>query len=142
MKLSTLKPELIDLSLAFAPAGDLTLNVRGLKIEYKAAKQEFSFTNTARIEGMRAAMIKLPADKQRPDPDTGRRVVPAPAVNGQVKLRVLVDRTSLELFVNDGAANASFTVIPAADNRTISIDGNAAQKLDSVVINELKSIWY
>ena len=140
-KLSALKPELIDLSLSFAPAGDFVLNVRGQKIEYKAAKKEFVFTNTARMEGMKAAMLKLPPEKQKPNPDTGRRAIPAPAVNGQVKLRVLVDRTSLELFVNDGAANATFTVIPSPEDRTIALEGDAAQKLDSLVVNELKSIW-
>ena len=140
-KLATLQPELIDMTIAFAPDGDLTLNVRGLKINYEAAKKEFTFTNIARIEGLRAARLKMPADKQRPDPDTGRRAVSAPAVNGQVKLRVLVDRASLEFFVNEGQANASFTVVAERGNRSITFEGNAAQKLDSVVVNELKSIW-
>ena len=140
-KLATLKPELIDMTIAFVAAGDLTLNVRGLKINYDAAKKEFNFTNTARVEGEKAAILKLPPDNRQPYRDTGRRAIPAPEVDGKVKLRVLVDRASLELFVNDGQAAASFTVIPAADKRTISIDGNASMKLDSLVVNELRSIW-
>ena len=140
-KLSTLKPELIDMTVAFVPAGNLSLTVRGLKIDYDAAKKEFVFTNTARVEGEKAAILKLPPEQQTPYPDTGRRAIPAPEVDGKVKLRVLVDRASLELFANDGAANASFTVIPDARNRDISLAGDAATRIPSLEVNELKSIW-
>ena len=139
--LAALTPELIDMTIAFAPAGSLALNVRGLKIDYDAAKKEFAFTNTKRIEGVKTAILNFPADKRQPYRDNGRRAIPAPEVHGKVKLRVLVDRASLELFVNDGQAAASFVVVPAADNRTISIEGNAALKLDSLFVNELKSSW-
>ena len=77
-KLAALRPELIDMTIAFVPAGDLTLNVRGLPIQYDATKKEFAFTNSARVEAEKVAMSKLPADKQRRDPDSGRRTIPAP----------------------------------------------------------------
>lgn len=141
-KLAALTLELIDLSLAFVPAGNFVLNVRGLTISYDAAKQEFSFTNQARVEAEKTAFLKKPADKQKGGyKENPLRAVPAPAVDGTVKLRVLVDRASLELFVNDGQSAASFVTIPAADNRTISIEGNAAMKVSSLVLNELKSSW-
>ena len=141
VKLAALKPELIDLSLVFVPASNFTLNVRGLKIDYDAAKKEFAVNNEARVAAEMVAMKKRPAAKQKPERDNPRRAVPAPAVDGKVTLRVLVDRASLELFVNDGQAAASFVIVPAAANRTISIEGNAALKLDSLVVNELKSSW-
>jgi sucrose-6-phosphate hydrolase SacC (GH32 family) len=62
-------------------------------------------------------------------------------VDGKVTLRVLVDRASLELFVNEGQAAASFVMVPDPENRTISFEGNAAMKVDSLVVNELKSVW-
>ena len=43
--------------------------------------------------------------------------------------------------MNDGQAAASFVMVPAADNRTVAIEGNDSLKLDSLVVNELKSIW-
>ena len=140
-KLAALKPELIDLTLSFIPAGDFTINMRGLKIDYDSAKKEFAVTNDARVEAEKAAMLKRPPGQQNPVPNNSRRAIPAPEVNGKVTLRVLVDRASLELFVNDGQAAASFVMVPAPDNRTISIDGNASMKLDSLVVNELKSTW-
>ena len=49
-------------------------------------------------------------------------------MDGQVTLRVLVDRASLELFVNYGKAAASFVVVPDAANRTIAIEGEACYR--------------
>ena len=140
-KLTQLSPELIDMTIEFAPQGNLALNVRGLEISYDAANEEFSFTNTARVEGERAVAKTRPAKKQKPYKDDGFRAIPAPAVNGTVKLRVLVDRVSLELFANDGQAAASFVVVPKADNRSISIKSPDKLKIKSLVVNELKSAW-
>ena len=140
-KLATLSPELIDMTIAFVPAGDLTLNVRGLPIQYDAAKKEFAFTNTFRVEKEKAAMSKRPPAKQQPYRDTGRRTIPAPEVNGKVTLRVLVDRASLELFVNDGAAAASFVVVPDPKNRALSVQAAGAVKITTLEVNELKSSW-
>ena len=69
--LATLSPELMDMTIAFVPARDLTLNVRGLPIRYDAAKKEFAFTNTARVEREKAAMSKLPPAKPQLYKDTG-----------------------------------------------------------------------
>jgi fructan beta-fructosidase len=68
-------------------------------------------------------------------------MIPAPPVDGRVTLRALVDRASLELFVNDGAAAASFVMVPDADNRTIAIEGHDDLTIESMVVNELNSIW-
>jgi len=140
-KLAGLNPELIDMSMAFPPSKDLTLNVRGMKIEYDAKKKEFAFTNKDRVEGIKAFLLRLPEQERRPYTDTGRRAVPAPMVDGKVKLRVLVDRASLEYFVNDGQAAASFTVLPDPKNRSISISGEDSQVITTLEVNELASIW-
>jgi sucrose-6-phosphate hydrolase SacC (GH32 family) len=140
-KLATLNPELIDMTIAFVPAGDLTLNVRGLPIQYDAAKKEFTFNNTVRVEKEKAAMLKLPAAKQQPYRDSGRRTIPAQEVGGKVTLRVLVDRASLELFVNDGQAAASFVVVPDPKNRALSVQAAEAVIVTSLEVNELKSAW-
>ena len=139
-KLAALNPELIDLSIAFVPAGDLTLNVRGLPIRYDAANKEFIFNNTARVEAEKAGMSATPAKKQKPVKD-GCAAIPAPEVDGRVRLRVLVDRASLELFVNDGQAAASFVVVPDPKNRTLSVTAGPGLNIASLEVNELKSCW-
>ena len=105
--------DLIDASIEFEPekTGNIEWNLRGLKVSYDAGKQQFNY------EGRRLA---------------------APPVDGRVKLRVLVDRGSIELFANDGAAVATHFALPDPENRSISLSGNGSV---SLVINELKSSW-
>ena len=131
---------MIDLSITFVPAGDLTLNVRGFPIQYDAANKEFVFNNTVRVEADKASMAAKPSKKQKPVKD-GLCAVPAPEVEGKVKLRVLVDRASLELFVNEGQAAASFVVVPDPKNHALSITNGAGAKITLLEVNDLKSCW-
>ena len=105
--------DLIDASIAFDPkkTGNVEWNLRGLKVAYNADNQQFIY------KGSRLA---------------------APPVNGKVKLRVLVDRGSIELFANDGAAVATHFALPDPKNRSISVSGSGSV---SLVINGLKSSW-
>jgi sucrose-6-phosphate hydrolase SacC (GH32 family) len=135
-ELSKLNLELVDMSVEFAPSESFVIDIRGLEIHYDVTSQEFVFTNTARVKGESAAWRKT-----APYRDRGIRRIPAPAVDGRVTLRALVDRASLELFVNDGQAAASFVVVPEPEHRRISIEGNADLKIVSLVVNELESIW-
>ncbi|MEM7599966.1 MAG: sulfatase-like hydrolase/transferase [Verrucomicrobiota bacterium] len=128
--------ELVDLSLRCEAAEDFTLSVRGLEIHYESETEEFVFTNTARVEGEKAAW-----KKKGPYRGTGVRRIPAPGIDGQVTLRALVDRVSLELFINDGQAAASFVVVPSPEETSIRIKNNDSLLVHSLVINELNSIW-
>jgi fructan beta-fructosidase len=111
--LSEIDADLIDASIEFSPkeTGTIEWNLRGLKVGYDEDKQQFLY------EGVPLA---------------------APTVNGKVKLRVLVDRGSIELFANDGAAVATHFALPKPENRSISLTGKGKV---SLVINELKSSW-
>jgi arylsulfatase A-like enzyme/sucrose-6-phosphate hydrolase SacC (GH32 family) len=129
------KRELIDLTLR-CDARDFTLMVRGLKIRYERDAKEFVFVNSARVAGEKAAW-----NRKGPYRDDGVRRIPAPPIDGKVTLRVLVDRASLELFVNDGQAAASFVVIPDPKNRDLFIKDDLSLKIDRLFVHELKSIW-
>ena len=111
--LSGIEADLIDASIEFDPkeTGDLEWTLRGLNVMYQADKQEFLYKATT---------------------------LAAPPVNGTVKLRVLVDRGSIELFANDGAAVATRYALPDPANQSIRLTGNGNV---SLVINELKSSW-
>ena len=69
----------------------------------------------------------------------GRRLS-APATDDKVKLRVLVDHGSIELFANDGVAVATHFALPDPQNRSISFSGKKSATV-SMVINELTSNW-
>lgn len=147
LKLSKHSPELIDMTVSFAPKSDLTLNVRGLKIHYNKSKNHLEFINSQWAESLERARVsanekqrkRLPVFKNGQVP--GKSIIPVPMINGKVTLRVLVDRASLKIFVNDGQAAGSFVVVPEYKSRSIRFEQNSSQKLNSLVVNELKSIW-
>ena len=113
-KLTVVKAELIDLSIEFEPHDAMTLIVRGVEIMYDFKAGDFIFRN---------------------------KKIPAPKIDGKVKLRLLLDRASLELFTNDGADLGTFYAIPSAENKSITILGSAEMKVNKLVVNELKSTW-
>jgi len=113
-KLNQIKAELIDLSISFKPMDSLKIFVRGLDITYDPKCETIEYENSK---------------------------IPAPAINHIVKLRLLLDRTSLELFVNEGAAVATFLAVPDKNNLSISLSGNLGAKIESIAIHELKSSW-
>ena len=135
-KLEKIEPELIDMSLSFMPKQTFTVSIRGLDIHYNPDDEQLRFTNFARVQGERSAW-----NKKGPYRDDGVRAIPSPSIDGMVKIRVLIDRASLELFVNDGQAAASFVVVPEAGNRKIFFKGNSNLRIINLSINELRSIW-
>ena len=137
-KLAQLDLELIDATFNFKATHNIDFHVRGLKISYDKEKQVLRFINSKRVEGEKAAHA-LGKRNKHPYRDNGIREIPTPSIDGKVKIRVLVDRASLEIFVNDGQAAASFVVVPDPANRKIRISGNT--EFNSIEVNELASIW-
>jgi fructan beta-fructosidase len=62
--------------------------------------------------------------------------------DGRIKLRLLIDRTSVELFGNDGLLSMSSCMLGADDNRTLEAfcTGGPA-KVPTLTVWRLKSIW-
>ncbi|HLW67147.1 MAG TPA: glycoside hydrolase family 32 protein [Gemmataceae bacterium] len=94
-------------------------NVRGVRIVYDAKKQELLFGRDQKL-----------------------RLSPA---QGRLRLRMLVDRGSIEVFVNDGEVAISIGNMKTADDRLnpVVIGGgiNSKTKLLSLEIADLKSVW-
>jgi len=63
-------------------------------------------------------------------------------INNRIKLRILVDRSSIELFANDGRVSMSSCFVPDPANRNLDLytTGGTA-KVIAINIHELKSIW-
>ncbi len=109
--------ELFDIEATIAPqtAQRIVLDVRGTPITYN--------TQTRIL----ACMGK--------EAETGLH-------DGRLKLRVLVDRTSLEIFVNDGRHVFSFCFAPDANNKTLRLaaEGGTAA-VHALNVWKLASIW-
>jgi sucrose-6-phosphate hydrolase SacC (GH32 family) len=63
-------------------------------------------------------------------------------VKGRVQLQVLVDRTSLEVFGNDGRVSLTSCFLPKADNRSLEMFATGgAVKVVSLRVYPLRSAW-
>ncbi|MDP6630578.1 MAG: glycoside hydrolase family 32 protein [Kiritimatiellia bacterium] len=112
-QLADIDAELLDLSIAFAPGQDLALNMRGIDITYDGKANTFN------------------SESCKP--------LPAHPVDGNIALRALVDRGSIELFANEGSAVATSYVLPAPENTSIQLSGDA--DIRSLTVHELESSW-
>ena len=63
-------------------------------------------------------------------------------VDGKIRLRLLVDRTSIDIFGNDGRLYMPMGVIVPPDNLSLEVyaKGGSA-KINSLEVHELKSAW-
>ncbi|HEV8606815.1 MAG TPA: glycoside hydrolase family 32 protein [Tepidisphaeraceae bacterium] len=67
---------------------------------------------------------------------------PLDLVDGRVNLRILVDRTSLEIFGDDGRVSISSCFLPPPDNTFMETFANrGTARIRSLEIHELKSAW-
>ncbi|MBF0197210.1 MAG: glycoside hydrolase family 32 protein [Planctomycetes bacterium] len=110
-KLKNKNFELIDLSLSFA-AADMEISLRGNTIRYN--KETHSLI---------CKQARIPAQER----------------NGYVDLRILLDRASMEIFVNKGEATSSSFILSDPSKQAISFQGTGTIKDCS--IHSLKSIW-
>ena len=67
-------------------------------------------------------------------------------IDGRVSLQLLIDRTSLEIFGNQGEVSMSCCFLPAAANHRLALkadDGRAhgGVRIVSLVVHELRSAW-
>jgi fructan beta-fructosidase len=115
--LADVKGELLDLTseLALGDAAELGFKLRGVTVSYDAKKQELS------CNGNKAEL--------KP-------------VDGKIRLRLLVDRTSIDIFGGDGRLYMPMGVIVPPDNFSLEVytKGGSA-KINSLEVHELKSAW-
>ncbi|MEI8042689.1 MAG: glycoside hydrolase family 32 protein [Verrucomicrobiota bacterium] len=115
--LAAVKGELLDLTADLIP-GDATevgFNIRGVTVSYDAKTQEVSCKD-------RKAALK--------------------PVDGKVRLRLMLDRTSIDIFGNDGRLYMPMGMLMPEDNHSVEVyaKGGSA-KISSLEVHELKSAW-
>ena len=109
--------DLFDLRAQFTVGhtGEVRLVIRGVPVVYDAAKQELACHDRRNT---------------------------LPPLNGKVRLQLLVDRTSLEIFGNDGLLYMPMAGKFIPDDHSLTLTAtDAAIRCDSLEVNELKSIW-
>jgi sucrose-6-phosphate hydrolase SacC (GH32 family) len=62
-------------------------------------------------------------------------------VNGRVRLQILLDRTSLEIFGNDGEVYLPIRRPLKSGHASVAVVANDSVTLQSLEVHELKSAW-
>ncbi len=66
---------------------------------------------------------------------------PLPLDHGRIRLRVLVDRTSLEVYGNDGAVSMTSALPPSPDNSLALTAAGGDAKVVSLTVSRVRSVW-
>lgn len=113
--LKDLRGELLDIRTEFATNASVGFSLHGTQVVYDAKNKELT-----------CGPVKAPLARD----------------NGRIRLRILRDRGSIEVFANDGRVAMSVAAIAKNDNRAIEIfaRGDAA-KIVTLDVSEMKSIW-
>jgi fructan beta-fructosidase len=61
--------------------------------------------------------------------------------NGVLRLRILIDRTLIEIFGNDGQLYQSASVTALASNTSLSLSSDKQARIIALEVHTLKSIW-
>ena len=92
--------------------------------------------------GVRVRGLDLVYDVQEQMIAFGSKSAPLPLVGGTVKLQLLVDLTSLEVFGNGGLVSMSFCFLPeAADHPLEFYARGGAVRIVALDVHELESAW-
>ena len=92
---------------------EVVFNVRGLEVRYA--------NNTLQV---------------------GKHSAPASPIDGKLKLRVLVDRTSVEAFANDGLASISTNFLPNSSDQKLALSaGKGTAHIVSLKTWRMRSAW-
>jgi hypothetical protein len=109
--------DLFDINMVVEPRGakSVTLDVRGEKIVWHADGEKLTALN-------KEAPLKL--------------------VNGQLKLRVLVDRTTVEIYAQDGLIFMATHFLPMRDKHELALEADGGMPyVVSLDTHELRSSW-
>jgi sucrose-6-phosphate hydrolase SacC (GH32 family) len=73
----------------------------------------------------------------------GRHEAPTRIIEGQVTLQVILDRSSIEVFINDGEAVISDRLFPSSQTPVIeAFAGDATAQIVDMTVTPLQSIWH
>jgi sucrose-6-phosphate hydrolase SacC (GH32 family) len=116
--LSNVRGELFDIDAQFdvGDAYEFGFMINGFSVKYNVDKNELS---------------------------CGRSKADLKPIDGKIRLRILVDRVSIEVFANDGRVYMPMRAIPQPDERGLEVfTKGGGTEINSLTVHELKSIWH
>lgn len=110
--------------IAVQPSSSFDINIRGAKIHYNSLKGVISMEGPT-VDNKLADLGEAPLKIK----------------DGKVEIRILVDRTSIELFGNDGEAVITSNFMPEEQNKNYSFTSVNDLTVVNAVVHSLKSAW-
>ncbi len=120
----------IELEIDMLEATTIHLAWEGVTIAYDAAVQQLSIGGNIVASG-------IPDFLMPPNPNRA----PLKPVAGKIKLRVLIDRTSIEIFGNDGEIVMTTCYMPEEDKPGLSLTADSAIEIINANVHSLRSAW-
>lgn len=128
----------MDMEIDLKKATSFDVSIRGATIQYDAAKKVLRCGGAAEQSGFPPDNWKAYTRKS-PDQHNNMGEALLTPVNGKIKLRVLVDRTTLEIYANDGLVVMTSCFMPdETKHYTLTADGEMEV---NATIHALKSAW-
>lgn len=115
--LGDIRGELLDIKADISPGSAtlITFNLRGIPITYNTQKQTLS---------------------------CAEKIAPLKMAEGKISLRMMVDRTSIDIFGNDGRLYMPMGMVISSDNRSLAVQvSGGSATINSLEVFELKSAW-
>ncbi len=115
--LAGVSSDLLDIraEVEMGPASTVEFALRGASVSYDATKKTLTSLSAS---------------------------APMEMTTGRIKLRILLDRTSIEVFGNDGLVPMTSCFLPKPADQTIQLNATGGEaKLISMTVYELKSAW-
>lgn len=133
--------DLYDIDLEIEPrnATSFRIGIRGAIIQYDAVRKTLSCGDPSKDPKEEAGWWTVKRDNITPANNMGE--APLAPIDGKIKLRMLVDRTTIELFGNDGQIVMTSCFMPEEDNRCYSIASTGEINLVKADVHTLKSAW-
>jgi fructan beta-fructosidase len=138
--------ECTDLHLKIIPkqGQDLTMKLRGSTLTYHADKNQLHFLSKTNKD--KSPKWDNLSEEEKKDRKNWRyrydqyTMKNARNKDGVIDLRILIDRASFEIFLNEGITTLTHSEIHDLENRELSFQGKGAL-IHSMNIHELKSSW-
>lgn len=137
-----LRSDLYDISLevAASSSGSFEIGIRGATITYDAVRQKLSCGGPCLDHAIIPENWR--ASKEN-EVDFSNNLGEAPLFprDNKIKLRILVDRTSIEIFGNDGEVVLTSCFMPQEENKMYSFTSKDKVELIKAEVHSLKSAW-
>jgi sucrose-6-phosphate hydrolase SacC (GH32 family) len=103
---------------------------------------EFAIGAQTEDVGLKIRGVPVAFDAKASQLVCGDRIAPLKPVDGRIRLRLLVDRVSIEIFANDGRVYMPMAIIPKDEDRSIAVFAKGAgTSVTALTVRTLKSAW-